>query len=207
MKQTLSMYKPTGVFISKLAEGNLMKMVCDTGLQADASQNWQSWSFDIDLPVNRSIKKNELIWINSRGSWLILFPKLAEYQFSQSTGTTVFVPISVQGAPFMNVGFISNLKLPKSAEEENYLWSIAGILGIYFSRGVTPPKKKSLISNLSSRQTKILMLISKGFTNEKIAVELGYSHSTIRLETIEIYKKLKVVNRKSAAKKFESLLN
>ena len=184
-----------------------MKMVCDTGLQADASQSWQSWSFDIDLPVNRSIKKNELIWINSKGSWLKLFPKLAEYQYSQRTGTTVFVPISVQGAPFMNVGFISNLKLPKSAEEENYLWSIAGILGIYFSRGVTPPKKKSPISNLSSRQTKILMLISKGFTNEKIAVELGYSHSTIRLETIEIYKKLKVANRKSAAKKFESLLN
>ena len=96
MKHTFSMYEPTGVFISKLAEGNLMKMICDTGLQADASQNWQTWSFDIDLPVNRSIKKNELIWINSRGSWLKLFPKLAEYQYSQRTGTTVFVPISVQ---------------------------------------------------------------------------------------------------------------
>ena len=204
---SIAIFKPTGVFISKLAEGNLVKMVCDYGISLDASKKWESWSFEDDLPVNRSIKKNQLIWINSPRSWLKLFPNLAKYQYSQRTGTAVFIPISTHGTPFMNLGFISEKKLPKSSEDENYLWSVAGVLGLYFSRAFEVPKKKTQLSLLTARQAKILMLMSKNLTNEQIAGELGYSHSTVRLETIQIYKKLKVPNRKMATKKFESFLN
>jgi DNA-binding NarL/FixJ family response regulator len=62
-----------------------------------------------------------------------------------------------------------------------------------FRRGKT--SKPSGIE-LSSRQKVILEMLSKGATNSEIALEIGYSESLIRQETIEIYRTLGVSGRK-----------
>ena len=49
---------------------------------------------------------------------------------------------------------------------------------------------------LTSRQARILEMISDGKTNATIATHLGYSESLIRQETIIIYRKLGVDGRR-----------
>lgn len=53
-------------------------------------------------------------------------------------------------------------------------------------------------SELSERQLQILKLMSAGKTNGAIARELGYSESTVRQETIVIYRALGVDGRDEA---------
>ncbi len=59
--------------------------------------------------------------------------------------------------------------------------------------------------DLTSRQIKILDLMSEGMVNVEIARELMLSESTIRQETVRIYRALGVPNRTEAAKKGKAL--
>jgi DNA-binding NarL/FixJ family response regulator len=53
----------------------------------------------------------------------------------------------------------------------------------------------------TSRQKKILGRLAEGHTNAGIAAELGFSVSTIRHETMKIYDKLAVSDRREAGVK------
>ena len=53
---------------------------------------------------------------------------------------------------------------------------------------------------LTARQSTILQLLSDGMKNREIAFAIGFSESTVRLETIEIYKKLGVQGRHEAVR-------
>lgn len=59
--------------------------------------------------------------------------------------------------------------------------------------------------DLTSRQIKILELMAEGMVNVEIARELMLSESTIRQETVRIYRALGVPNRTEASKKGRSL--
>jgi ATP/maltotriose-dependent transcriptional regulator MalT len=59
--------------------------------------------------------------------------------------------------------------------------------------------------DLTSRQIRILELMADGMVNVEIARELMLSESTIRQETVRIYRALGVPNRTEAAKKGRTL--
>jgi DNA-binding NarL/FixJ family response regulator len=50
---------------------------------------------------------------------------------------------------------------------------------------------------LSDRQLVIAGLLERGFNNSQIGLEIGYSESLIRQETVAIYRKLQVTGRKA----------
>lgn len=54
------------------------------------------------------------------------------------------------------------------------------------------------LASLTERETQVLQLIARGRTNSEIAAELAYSVSTIRVDTISIYRKLGVHGRAAA---------
>jgi DNA-binding CsgD family transcriptional regulator len=88
-------------------------------------------------------------------------------------------------------------------------------LGTYCLTAMTVSKGRSsgnYVSNresngedLTSRQLKILELMADGMVNVEIARELMLSESTIRQETVRIYRALGVPNRGEAAKKGRAL--
>jgi DNA-binding CsgD family transcriptional regulator len=57
---------------------------------------------------------------------------------------------------------------------------------------------KSYLTELTARQLEILQYISLGLTNSSIARKIGFSESTVRQETIAIYRLLGVSDRKMA---------
>ena len=60
--------------------------------------------------------------------------------------------------------------------------------------------KAESTSNLSARQLLILAGMVEGKTNHELSIELGYAVSTIRHETMDIFKILGVSDRKEAAR-------
>jgi len=66
--------------------------------------------------------------------------------------------------------------------------------------GAWSRKEAEPSQSLTARQSTILQLLSDGMKNREIAFAIGFSESTVRLETIEIYKKLGVQGRHEAVR-------
>ena len=75
--------------------------------------------------------------------------------------------------------------------------SASGVGGLTF----TTDSRDTAARHLTQRQILILRGMVEGKTNHDLAVELGFSVSTIRHETMRIYQPLGVSDRKEAAKK------
>lgn len=76
----------------------------------------------------------------------------------------------------------------------------AKILRMFVAKTLTSPASLDHISTLTARQLLILAGMVEGKTNHELSVELGFSVSTIRHETMAIYKELGVSDRKEAAR-------
>jgi DNA-binding NarL/FixJ family response regulator len=63
------------------------------------------------------------------------------------------------------------------------------------------------IEKITSRETVILELLKKGFSNEKISQETEVSVNTIKFHLKRIYKKLNAGNRVEAINKFNEIKN
>ena len=76
----------------------------------------------------------------------------------------------------------------------------AKLLRMSVAKTLTSPASLDHISTLTARQLLILAGMVEGKTNHELSVELGFSVSTIRHETMAIYKELGVSDRKEAAR-------
>lgn len=98
--------------------------------------------------------------------------------------------------------------------ENPEIFRVLGRIGAYYlhvsgiaSGGglIESPESAPGAGNLTSRQRTILAHIADGKTNAEIAQELLLSESSIRQETVRIYRALGVKNRALAAKKGKAL--
>jgi DNA-binding CsgD family transcriptional regulator/predicted DNA-binding protein with PD1-like motif len=96
-----------------------------------------------------------------------------------------------------------------SPNSAHYMQALSSLLTIYlvsiFPRGIRASLlgaevKAESVSELSARQLMILAGMVDGKTNPELSTALGYSVSTIRHETMDIFKILGVSDRKEAAK-------
>ena len=96
-----------------------------------------------------------------------------------------------------------------SPNSAHYMQTLSSLLTIYlvsiFPRGIRASLlgsevKTGSVSDLSARQLMILAGMVDGKTNPELSDALGYSVSTIRHETMDIFKILGVSDRKEAAR-------
>ena len=74
------------------------------------------------------------------------------------------------------------------------------LIPLVLAKILTSPAITQHASKLTARQLLILTGMVEGKTNHELSVELGFSVSTIRHETMAIYKELGVSDRKEAAR-------
>ena len=74
-------------------------------------------------------------------------------------------------------------------------------LGAIASVAIPDDSRDTAAGHLTPRQIQILRGMVEGKTNHELAIEMGFSVSTIRHETMRIYQALAVSDRKEAAKK------
>ena len=94
-------------------------------------------------------------------------------------------------------------------ETANQLHAYSSLLTIYLTskliplvlaKTLTSPAITQHASKLTARQLLILTGMVEGKTNHELSIDLGFSVSTIRHETMAIYKELGVSDRKEAAR-------
>lgn len=67
-------------------------------------------------------------------------------------------------------------------------------------RGSSGPSKVKV--ELTQRECEILRLISQGYTDKRIADELGISYHTVKVHAKHIYEKLRIHSRSEAVMKY-----
>lgn len=135
-----------------------------------ASQNLQIVIKDADLSY--------------RNSEITKWKSAAAIPIGTNKGYSILFPIDVTQFDFA----LENFRILESLLNayESLVYSVSPV----------ESKKSILGTSLTNRQDEILGLIKIGKTNLQIALDLGYSESLIRQETMNIYKKLGISGRK-----------
>lgn len=68
------------------------------------------------------------------------------------------------------------------------------------SGGQPSPEDDPVTQSLTDRQLEILRLMARGLTNAQIAKRIGFSDSTVRQETMAIYRSFEVTGRREAVR-------
>jgi DNA-binding CsgD family transcriptional regulator len=163
----------------------------------DASPNYP---ISGNLPLTNAIREKQIIVFQNAPELTIQYPEIALLPAGWVSG------IVLPAYPIGCVSFLSSERFEIDREKEIMLTAIGSLLGLYASRlpvslievAIDVKKKIDLPQvPLTDRQLVIAGMLERGFNNAQIGLELGYSESLIRQETVAIYRKLEVTGRKA----------
>ena len=156
----------------------------------------------VDTPLNRSLRTGVISECGDTDSFLFAAPDYVEIIFPNGFKYSFAWPIPGVGS----VATFCARNFEMTLEAKEFLMIIGEILSMELLRvrtGTEAQIGKNITLHaqathlaLTTRQWTILNAIRKGLTNLEIAIELGFSESLIRQETVQIYRKLGVSGRK-----------
>jgi DNA-binding CsgD family transcriptional regulator len=190
------------IYLGELIETGV---VCTLGGFGWTSTEYSSF---IDLPIQssypitQSIRTNEILVCTNDDAFKKEYPLISEYPVRDDWVSGIAIP----AYPIGGIAFFSSIKLEITDSAQIFYVAIGSLLGLYASRlpkalvavAITVKEKIDLPQvPLSDRQLVIAGLLERGFNNAQIGLEIGYSESLIRQETVAIYRKLQVTGRKA----------
>lgn len=203
--QTFNKYGATQAFIFESHPDATYSLVASYGAQLDYGIEIENLPLSSLYPSAACIRNNSIVTTTHDMSRLE-FPDIPGVDNQSRYGNLTVVPLRKFGAPIGAVS-ISSAQGMDTEESADFLELVASMVATRFSQsgryreisidqGSFPNKSKVL----NERETLIQVAMSKGFTNPEIAVDLGFSESTIRQDSMSLFRKLGVTNRRDAGK-------
>ncbi len=175
------------------------------GLSEIETIEWKSISLSDKRPSSRAIRENKPIWVDVEGGGLDEYPLSKAFGFDKISRSQVVWPVTKSGIPVGAINLFFNKPILISKLSLTYLELIAHIVAIRLTSPL-PFAPESILTlkdvnphdALSAREINVLEGIANFMTNTQIAEKLGFSESTIRQDTIQIYRKMGVAGRVEA---------
>ena len=201
---TLKSFPGSKIFIFKLNAGATISLISSFGVPDEFRKNRQNIPLSMRIPVCHVMSSNEPIWITKSQNQEELFPDLRNISNRVLGDFICTIPIRKFGVPIGSLTIVGTV-LPETENFKIFLellglmvasrFSASGNFIELLSQGV---KAKNSLSPLTDREILIQKNMKKGLTNAQIALELGYSESTIRQAAVILFDKLGVSNRMAA---------
>lgn len=200
--KTFSELSPTALYIAEITDDGYLSPVAGFGFEKLAIANWGRFPLSMHIPITDAVRRDECIIIDSAEEFFGSYPILNEIEDVTTDWEAVMAwPM----LPF-GVGFAILQKKPRVDEEFHFfLRSTGAVIALQQSKmrrandrslSSSEVRKRKESVELTKRQKVIYEMLCKGATNAEIALEIGYSESLVRQETIEIYRMLGVSGRK-----------
>lgn len=200
--KTFASYSPTALYIAEITHDGYLAPVGGFGFEKTVIATWGRFPLSMHIPITDAVRTDRCIIIDSVEDFFGNYPILNEIEnFPTDWEAVMAWPM----LPF-GVGFALLERAPTHSEEfEHYLRLTGAVVTLHllgkeefapipeFQNSMT---KKTSPTFMTNRQKVILEMLSKGATNSEIALEIGYSESLVRQETIEIYRILGVSGRR-----------
>jgi DNA-binding CsgD family transcriptional regulator len=199
---TFSEEKFLSIFIGELIETGVVCPLAGFGWSSQEYSNFTDIPIQEKFPITEAIRTNTvLISINDSG-YKNEYPLMKDFEFAGDWKSGISLPVY----PIGGMSMLSSKHLEMTESMKVFYTAVGSLLGLYASRlpvalvevAIDVKKKIDLPQvPLSDRQLVIAGMLERGFNNAQIGLELGYSESLIRQETVAIYRKLQVTGRKA----------
>lgn len=202
---TLGRFEPRASLLYVFRPEGVVALAGSFGLPAHLAGVRTHSSIWDHTPAVDAIRHDEPVHITSSEALRATYPHLSEDAIVQSA-LSVW-PLKLGSA---RIGAVQ-LHFENAQASDEYITELRGIstiLSLYLGlrHEEAPPVKvpKSVpvghgATELTDRQLQVLRFLVAGMTNPQIAQRIGFSDSTVRQETMAIYRFLDVMNRREAA--------
>jgi len=190
------------IFIGELIETGVVCPLGGFGWEANTFDSFPDLPIQSNVPITDAIRTNEIIVLKNDASLGSTYPIKWPSQTSMEWVSGVAIPVY----PIGGMAFYSSREIELTESMKVFFIAIGSLLGLYASRipkalvevAISAKQKMDLPPvPLSDRQLVIAGLLERGYNNSQIGIEIGYSESLIRQETVAIYRKLKVSGRQA----------
>ena len=196
---------PTSCLMAKLQDDGEFNITGVFGFKSDIVEIFKNLSLVHESMIAEAVKSNR-VHINGTVKELEKHQRVdISGKLNVSAAHMVILPISDFGTLLL----FTSKEPDVDSSLELFLMAICALLALDRHKSVAQIIAATAIQqvvagklNLTSRQNAILEGIKLGHTNSTIALDIGYSESLIRQETIDIFKKLGVSGRKALISKF-----
>jgi DNA-binding CsgD family transcriptional regulator len=193
--------------VSCLYIGELIEtgVVCALGGFGWSSEEYSAF-FDIPIhekyPLTDAIRSKKIIEVLNDAAFSENYPLMSAHTISAAWDSGIAIPAH----PIGGIALYSSKEIVLDSISEVFFMAVGSLLGLYASRlplalVEVALKVKDKIDlpqvPLTDRQLVIAGMLERGFNNAQIGLEIGYSESLVRQETVAIYRKLQVTGRQA----------
>lgn len=111
------------------------------------------------------------------------------------------VPIVSRGIVVGVYGADGAAEHPLTLDDITLLEAIADAIALWLDRGPRPGTARTILTTLTPRQQRVLVLVLAGSTNSAIAASLGSSPATVKAELRAVNGLLGTTDRRQAARR------
>ena len=179
------------VYFARLTKSRKVLIEASHGFELQLGDPGNEFPIDAERPSGRAIIENRIIFESNTPDYYLRYPAI-KHALNYPWRSQVSIPINDDF--FMQCGRYSNFL----EEDEPFYQNLQSLMQIYFSRiGKVSTEIGDLFGKpLTKRQSEILELMKTGKTNDEIAVDIGFSTSLVKQETMLIFSKLGISGRK-----------
>jgi DNA-binding CsgD family transcriptional regulator len=199
---TFSEEKFLCIFIGELIETGVVCPLAGFGWSSEEYASFTDIPIQEKFPITDAIRSNSVLISHKGAEYVAEYPLMGNFDFTADWKSGISIPVY----PIGGMAMFSSRKLELTESMNVFYIAIGSLLGLYASRlpvalvevAINVKQKIDLPQiPLSDRQLVIAGMLERGFNNAQIGLELGYSESLIRQETVAIYRKLQVTGRKA----------
>ena len=203
-------------YVARLDSDNHISMIGSYGYSQQRVQNTGRPSIWENMSITETIRTGKVMVYETWEQYIAKYP---DKEHLASPGQAfVCLPLRYRGVTSGGFGITFSVPLDGMGLDPR-IWEVFRSAGEVFLskswsaelvRNPVPVNEYGedalfAVESLSEREKSVLDLVAQGLTNEQIARQLSYSSSTIKQDTIRIFKVLGVKSRDDAALAWETL--
>ena len=211
---------PNGSVMLRCQDDGYLEVLGWFGYPKEIVEAYRRLSLFDDLPLTTAARTRQTVALYGGGQVETTYPELVKEIASsapKTPGALVAVPLVSDLGPIGVIGVSFGSDLDPAGPTVPALESIAPLLGLYIElttssgapatgSAATAPGAVDDVDylptpgpeGLTKRQLRVLGMLGKKMSNREIALALDYSVSTIRLDTMSIFRYLGVQSRREA---------
>jgi DNA-binding CsgD family transcriptional regulator len=200
--KTFSEEKFLCIFIGELIETGFVCPLAGFGWSSEEYASFPDIPIQDKFPITDAIRFNSVLICHKGPEYVAEYPLMQLFGIEHDWKSGLSIPVY----PIGGMAMFSSKEIELTESMSVFFIAIGSLLGLYASRlphalieAAIDVKKNIDLPQipLSDRQLVIAGMLERGFNNAQIGLEIGYSESLIRQETVAIYRKLQVTGRKA----------
>lgn len=203
-------------YVARLDSDNRISMIGSFGYSRQRVENTGRPSIWEDLSITETIRTGKISLYKTWNEYISRFPDKAH--LASPGQSFVCLPLSYQGVRSGGFGITFSRPLEEIGLNDK-IWDVFSAAGeVFLSKSWSEELIRNpvpiaeygedalfAVESLSAREKQVLVLMAEGLTNQNIATKMKFSESTIKQDTIKIFKVLGVKSREEATLAWSTL--